>query len=224
MNLSDIVCICPVFDRLEMAKVSILSLCDLGLGVIGLSDGPVEFDLKHDNFYYLKKEKSGIVGNAFNRIEEGIKTHKKFIYLFDSDSIHIPSCLNAFNFLINNFIKDNDIISLYKGTMYNPVEVDILCRFRNLGGISLLFNQVTADRCLKLKEEWNTCSKNLKTDWDIFVTNSFNCYSTKRSYLDHLGKSSGTNFEKRKEYNLVEEAKDIDLDELNKTIIKYKNV
>lgn len=221
--LSDIICICPVFDRLEMAKISILSLCDLGFDVIGMSDGDVEFNFSHDKFNYIKKEKSGIVENAFNRIEYGIKTNKEFIYLFDSDSIHLPSCVESFNFLMNH-TKDDEIISLYQGTLYNPVSTDILYRFRNLGGISLFFNQNTAAKCLKLKKEWNYCSKNNRTDWDIFITNYFNCYSTKKSYVDHLGKKSGTNFKTRQEYNLIEEAKNIDLDELNETILKYNNV
>jgi hypothetical protein len=225
-DLSDIICACPVFNRLDIAKISILSLCDLGLNVIGVSDGEVEFDLKHEKFSYIQKEKSGVVGNVFCRLRELIKLNKKFIYLFDSDTVHLPSCVERFT-LLKEILKDNSIISLYQGPLYNSVEeTEHLYRLSNLSGISLFFNQDTAIKCLRLEKEWSSKSSGVvgKTDWDVFVTNNFNCYCTKNSYVQHLGKDSGINRDIRAQNNLIDEAKNINVDELNETMLKYQNV
>ena len=73
--MNDIICITPIFDRLELAVPAIRSVTDLGLPVIGLTDGNISFSLDDPKFSLKTHSNEEIVKNAFQRLKVKKRMH-----------------------------------------------------------------------------------------------------------------------------------------------------
>lgn len=216
----------PVFDRLDIAKAAIDSFLALGpnFNVLGVTDGPVHGIVARDpdRYQQVHRDHGYLAANALNRIEAGLVTGEPWIYLFDSDAVHLPGAVTGLEILTKK-LKFKEIGSLYVSPVYRSVEtigIDI-DRTHGLGGISMLMRRDTAEFIMEHKAEILARGATGYYDWDNFLSRIALTYRTRESHVEHLGAFTGANGEGRKKRGIVERALNIDRESLRKTLERF---
>jgi hypothetical protein len=226
--MNDVICACPIFDRLDLTKIAITSLIDLGFTVLGVSDGDCSLDFFNKDYTYVYKKKESAINfcNTVNRLDECLKTGREWLYLFDSDTVHIPSVVKGMD-ILKNVLKFKDLGGMFlspfifgkeKFEDYN--ENLYLAKTAAIGGISWFLNRATALylRSTVLSED----KRGFNGGWDGEVSRYIsNFYITKNSYVEHIGNNSGHNFRHRESLQKNDIALNIDRIELESTLKKY---
>lgn len=217
----------PLFDRLGIAKASIESVLTLDSTVemIGVTDGiivPVYPDQCIDRYRYIVRDHGYLARNAINRLAEALETKADWIYLFDSDSLHLSSAIVGFETLKTK-LKFREIGSLYISPVYRSLEtVDInVDRTAGIGGISMLMRRDTAEYLYGLRDELLARASTGHYDWDNFFSKMTTTFRTRKSYLEHLGPFDGANGPGRRDRGIVERAINIDTRLLKSTLERF---
>lgn len=187
---------------------------------MGYADG-ADFDYAHPNFKFVPFQHVGVHRNGFERIRYGFNLQAQWIYLFDSDAIHIPSCIGAFERL-KTVLRDHEIGSLYC-TPYHPEvsNVDGIGYTAKTPGISMMFNRVTAQRLLANENNFFTGNHNGNRHWDNYLGSINRCVNLRASYLEHMGNLTGIHHHYRRSQNRNDVAVNIDQKELADTLARY---
>lgn len=216
----------PVFDRIDITKIAIDSFLalDPNFSVLGVTDGPIPGIVARDpdRYQHVHRDHGYLAANALNRIEVGLVTGEPWIYLFDSDAIHLPTAVSGLETLMKK-LKFKEIGSLYVSPVYRSVHtigVDI-DRTHGLGGISMLMRRDTAEFVMEQKGEILARASKGHYDWDNFLSRITLTFRTRVSHVEHLGAFTGANGAARKKRGIVERALNIDRESLRKTLERF---